>query len=214
MSVPERDPVLMWCEDGHTWINQGDGTVSPSWGLGGTHMRVADPLLCPEPALGGGARGVDGAEADGATNREPACLKPALGGNAWSDRDRPFDGTRWCAWWVREATGGAWHLTFHQGQESRLWAATYRCLDVRTGACLEVDRTWHVRRASLAEYPAYLRERWWTTPKGTLIGCWSTMDKGGAGYLIDRRSVEAWVSEAVAIGVAAAGSQLVLDVDA
>ena len=41
--------VLMWCEDGHTWIAQGDGSVSPSWGYGGTHMPVNDPTLCPEP---------------------------------------------------------------------------------------------------------------------------------------------------------------------
>ena len=47
--MSESDVVLMWCEDGHTWINQGDGTVSPSWGLGGTHMPVADPRVCPEP---------------------------------------------------------------------------------------------------------------------------------------------------------------------
>ena len=46
-------------------------------------------------------------------------------------------------------------------------------------------------RASLDEYPAYLRERWWTTPGGAkLVGCWSTMAKNGAGYLIDRRRVE------------------------
>ena len=41
--------LLRWCADGHTWIDQGDGTVSPSWGYGGTHMPVDDPLRCPEP---------------------------------------------------------------------------------------------------------------------------------------------------------------------
>ena len=223
--------VLMWCEDGHTWINQGDGTVSPSWGLGGAHMPVADPRVCPEPDRDedgqttcpscGGRRYIGVCDqCSGADDREsayppPACLKPALGGNAWDDRDLPFDGHRWCAWWVRKRKGGPWRLTFHQGQESRLWAATYRCLDVHTAEWFEVDRTWDVRPASLGQYPAYLRERWWTTPGGAkLVGCWSTMARSGAGYLIDRRQVERWVREAVEEGAATAGLQLALDVDA
>jgi hypothetical protein len=46
-----EEAVLMWCEDGHTWIDQGDGTVSPSWGYGGTHMPVDDATRCPEPRI-------------------------------------------------------------------------------------------------------------------------------------------------------------------
>ena len=218
--------VLMWCEDDHTWIVQEDGTVSPSWGYGGTHMPVDDPLLCPEPERDEQGRATcpscasryyvgacDECSRTGANAYPlPACLKPAIGGNAWSDRDLPFDGDRWCAWWVRK--GGAWHLTFNQGQESRLWAATYRCLDVHTGESFDVDRTWEARRASLDEYPAYLQQRWWTTPNGKLIGCWSTMEKNGAGYLIKRSLVETWVREAVDRGLSTAGMQLALDVDA
>ena len=225
--------VLMWCEDDHTWIVQEDGTVSPSWGYGGTHMPVDDPLRCPEPKrneLGQywcddcgdwkwtlcdclpGLSFAPWQEKEWCRAPSPACLKPAVGGNAWNDRDLPFDSDCWCAWWVRK--GGAWRLTFHQGQESRMWTATYRCLDVHTGETFAVDRSWEARRASLDEYPAYLRERWWTTPKGKLIGCWSTMEKGGAGYLISGRLVETWVREAVDRGVATAGMQLALDVDA
>jgi hypothetical protein len=51
-------------------------------------------------------------------------------------------------------------------------------------------------------------------PKGKLIGCWSTMEKGGAGYLISGRLVEAWVREAVERGESTAGMQVALDVDA
>jgi hypothetical protein len=226
--------ILMWCEDGHTWINQGDGTVSPSWGLGGTHMPVHDPLLCPEPErddegriagascagtffVGGSDEGAGGADAIGGHGvfPQPVCLKPAVGGNAWRDQYLPFDRSRWCAWWVRAGNADPWRLTLHQGHSSRLWAATYECLDVHTGERLEVDRTYEARRASLAEYPASLRERWWTTEKGgKLIGCWSTMRKDGAGWLIGRRLVETWVREAVADGTATAGQQLDLIVDA
>jgi hypothetical protein len=37
------------------------------------------------------------------------------------------------------------------------------------------------------------------------------MDKGGAGYLISRRQVEAWVRDAVERGDADVGRQLALD---
>lgn len=51
--LPEDDSVLMHrCEDGHGWKEQPDGTVSPSWGYGGTHATwegYDDPKLCPEP---------------------------------------------------------------------------------------------------------------------------------------------------------------------
>jgi hypothetical protein len=95
-----------------------------------------------------------------------------------------------------------------------MWAATYDCLDVHTGERIDVDRTWDARRASLDEYPAYLRKRWWKTEKGALMGCWSVMDKAGAGWLIQGPEVETWVCEAVAIGVATTGLQLTFDVDA
>lgn len=226
-------PTLMWCEDDHTWIVQDDGSVSPSWGLGGTRMLIDDPLRCPEPltnelgqywcgdcgewkrSLHDCLRGLSSSPwetKEWCRPPEPVCLKPAVGNQCWQDRDLPFDGHAWCAWWVRKAS--AWRLTFHQGQRSHRWAATYHCLDVHTGEWFDVDRSWDVRRASLDEYPAVLRERWWRTDKGVLVGRWSTLDTGGAGGLIAQRDVDAWVREAVALGVTTDGLQLALDVDA
>ena len=95
-----------------------------------------------------------------------------------------------------------------------MWAATYDCLDVHTGERIAVDQTWNARRASLDEYPAYLRERWWRSPSGAPVGCWSTMDKDGAGWLIAQGQVEDWVRESVELGVASTGLQLSFDVDA
>jgi hypothetical protein len=39
------------CEDGHSWTEHANGTVSPSWGLGGTEetWEGYDPKTCPEP---------------------------------------------------------------------------------------------------------------------------------------------------------------------
>jgi hypothetical protein len=228
-----EDAVLRWCAHGHTWIDQGDGTVSPSWGLGGTHMPVADPLLCPEPlrnddgaiwcadcfdwkhTLGDCIRGLSFSpweRDDWCRAPEPACLAPAVGGNAWRDRNLPFDSSAWSVWWMRRA--GPWLLTFHQGQNSRLWAATYDCLDIHTGDTFEVDRTWQARRASITELPPYLLDRWWKTENGTFVGCWSTRSRDGASWLIDRHDVEAWVRDGVQRGVADAGLQLTLEVDA
>ena len=150
-------------------------------------------------------------ETHGTPDEAFAYAHEAVGeGHRWEDAYLPFDDKCWCAWWVRN--GGPWRLTFSQGGVSLMWATTYDCLDVHTGEVFDVDRTWTARRARLEEYPAYLRERWWTTDKGTLIGCWSTMSKSGAGYLIERRQVEMWVREAVQAGVATAGQQLTLDV--
>jgi hypothetical protein len=200
-------PVVRWCADGHHWTDHGDGTVSPSWGYGGTHMPIDDPLLCPEPAAD-----TEHDDDDDGVYPAPACLLPAEGANAWSDRHLPFDDSAWCAWWVRK--DGPWRLTFHQGSTSRLWASTYRCLDVLTGERFDVDRSWQGRRARLEEYPAHLREKWWTSPGGALIGCWSTEDKGKAGWLLDHRQVERWVKSAGKRGDAEAGMQLALEIDA
>ena len=226
-----NDSVLRWCEDGHTWIDQGDGTVSPSWGLGGTHMPIEDALRCPEPMRNDDdeiwcedcgewkasiADCIQGLSFSPWENKKwcrspiAACLKPAIGGNAWRDQYLPFDDTCWCAWWVRK--DGAWLLTFHSGCSHRMWSTRYECIDVNTGDELDVDRTWQARRARLEEYPAFLRDRWWKTSKGKLIGCWSTLAPGGAGWLIDRKLVQSWVHDAVRAHVATVGQQLVLDV--
>ena len=223
---------MRWCDAGHTWIDQGDGTVSPSWGLGGTHMPVDDTTRCPAPrtdehgrywcedcakwkwSLHDCLQGLSFApweKKEWCRPPAPACLKPAVGdGHRWEDQYLPFDRRCWCAWWVRKQ--GPWSLTFHQGHASRLWTATYRCLDVHTGEFLDIDRAWSARRARIEEYPEYLRARWWSSSSGTLIGCWSTMRKDGAGYLIEGRLVETWVRDAVQCGVATSGQQLTLDV--
>lgn len=42
--LPDEDsPLRHTCEDGHTWIEQPDGTVYPSWGCGGTHHAFPGP---------------------------------------------------------------------------------------------------------------------------------------------------------------------------
>jgi hypothetical protein len=48
---PEDSPILHTCAEGHCWTEQPDGTVSPSWGYGGTHASFPDhdPKRCPEP---------------------------------------------------------------------------------------------------------------------------------------------------------------------
>jgi len=47
----EDAPLLHECEDGHHWTEQPNGTVSPSYGLGGTEETWPDynPKTCPEP---------------------------------------------------------------------------------------------------------------------------------------------------------------------
>lgn len=45
--------VMHECEDGHYWIVQPDGGVSPSWGFGLTSIRYEQPTdRCPEPERG------------------------------------------------------------------------------------------------------------------------------------------------------------------
>lgn len=52
----ERDGphgVLHECADGHTWVEQPDGGVSPSWGYGLTSVQYDQPPnRCPEPKRG------------------------------------------------------------------------------------------------------------------------------------------------------------------
>jgi hypothetical protein len=190
-----RDEVLRWCKYDHTWIDQGNGKVSPSWGYGGTMMPVDDPLLCPEPLrdergrmtcpscerkhFRGSCRDYPWQRPDCENpDPPPACLKPALGGNRWADRDLPFDGSDWCAWWVRK--DGPWRLTFHQANAGGgRWTSVYKCWDVATAESMLVDRTWQVRRARVEEYPDYLRERWWRGRGGQLVGKWRTPAPAG-----------------------------------
>lgn len=45
------ESLLHECEDGHTWTEQADGGVSPSWAMALTsvHYPGWDPRACPEP---------------------------------------------------------------------------------------------------------------------------------------------------------------------
>lgn len=48
---PQDSLLFHSCAEGHGWIEQPDGTVSPSWGYAGTHTSFPghDPATCPEP---------------------------------------------------------------------------------------------------------------------------------------------------------------------
>lgn len=104
--LPDEDsPLLHHCEDGHAWIEQPDGTVSPSWGYGGTHHAFPghDPKTCPEPErdadrryecpgchgrffTGHGTPGVmydPWNYEDGCSPPPPSCLKPAAKTARW-----------------------------------------------------------------------------------------------------------------------------------
>lgn len=102
---PEESPLLHTCEDGHRWTEQPDGTVSPSWGYGGTHASFPghDSATCPEPERDGQGRyqcpgcggwfwtghGEPGLMGDPWNYKEgcvvppPACRKPAIATARW-----------------------------------------------------------------------------------------------------------------------------------
>jgi hypothetical protein len=99
--------LLHTCEDGHSWREQADGGVSPSWGcaLTSVHFAGHDQRWCPEPARdeegrfecpGCGGRfwsghGTPGVMADPWTYDErcvpapPACGKPPVRTRRWDD---------------------------------------------------------------------------------------------------------------------------------
>jgi hypothetical protein len=101
----EESTLLHTCEAGHGWIEQPDGTVSPSWGYGGTHASFSDhdPKSCPEPErdeegryscpgcgesffCGHGERGVmcdPWNYKEGCVPPPPACLGPAVETKRW-----------------------------------------------------------------------------------------------------------------------------------
>jgi len=104
--LPAEDSMLLHtCAAGHSWIEQPDGTVSPSWGYGGTHASFPDhdPATCPEPERdehgrygcpGCGGRfytghGEPGVMCDpwnyeeGCTPPPPACRTPAARTSRW-----------------------------------------------------------------------------------------------------------------------------------
>lgn len=105
-ALPAEDsPLMHRCAEGHTWIEQPDGTVSPSWGLAGTHASFPghDPRSCPEPErdeqgryecpgcggrffAGHGERGVmcdPWNHKEGCTAPPPGCRKPAITSARW-----------------------------------------------------------------------------------------------------------------------------------
>jgi hypothetical protein len=121
-------PLLHQCAEGHVWTEQPDGTVSPSWGLGGTHAAFPghDPRTCPEPERdvagryrcpGCGGRfhsghGPAGVMCDPWNHREgcvappPACGLPAVESSRWmavkAELRRERGGVRpgWTRTWV------------------------------------------------------------------------------------------------------------------
>lgn len=91
------------CEDGHSWVEQEDGGVSPSWGMGLTSVRFEQgPRACPEPARDDGryecggcggrfymGHGTPGVMSDPwnydprCKPPEPACGKPPVRTERW-----------------------------------------------------------------------------------------------------------------------------------
>lgn len=47
----EGPTLLHYCEHGHSWTEQPDGGVSPSWAMAGSSIKYPgwDPRCCPEP---------------------------------------------------------------------------------------------------------------------------------------------------------------------
>jgi hypothetical protein len=116
---PDRDSLdsrvegvalLHTCDDGHSWTQQPDGGVSPSWGYGLTSVKYKgwDPALCPEPirnpdrtytCVGCGGdfytgHGTPGVMCDPwnfdkrCKPPEPACGKPAVETRVWVAGER------------------------------------------------------------------------------------------------------------------------------
>lgn len=132
--APEDSPLWHTCPDGHKWREQPDGTVSPSWGLAGTHFEFPDhdPASCPEPLRDdagcyecpgchgrfGGGHGTSGVRCDpwnhqpGCSPPPPACLKRASTTLRWMlvkeiPLGRPSTETRWIRSWVQLDSSGA-----------------------------------------------------------------------------------------------------------
>jgi hypothetical protein len=157
--------TLHMCAQEHTWVEHDGRTISVE--LGGPRSASSDPSVCPR------------------------CSQVATASRPFALRWLPFDDSFWCAWWVCPP-GGEWMLTFHQGFRSTGWRTVYDCIDVRSGERIEVDWTFGSRRASLSEYPARLRQRWWRKG-GKLLGVWSEFAPGLEGYIIKGEEVERWV---------------------
>jgi hypothetical protein len=170
----DRDPVLHHCADGHHWTDQGDGTVSPSWGSGGTRFAVADAKRCPEPAgtAAWGHRGPDcgavwhtgGCPCGSDAAVAPACLKPPVRSRAWSQRDGPWGESPYGCWWV-SLGGGPERPMLADGGLSCAW--TLLPVDLETGERtrrLDSARPGlRVRRIDFCDWPAWLRGAWRST---------------------------------------------------
>ena len=103
--LPDAGHLIHECEDGHSWREQPDGGVSPSWGMALTSVKYPgwDPTLCPEPKRNRDgtitcagcrtrfyiAHGTPGVMCDGWNYDErcqpapPACGKPAVKTLRW-----------------------------------------------------------------------------------------------------------------------------------
>ncbi len=178
------------CTEGHYWREHTDGTVTPSWGLGGTHLEVADAALCPEPATD--EQGLYACPSCGESHRPgevlqgmsctpweygegkrqecevpiPACAKPAVWTRRWGDQSLPWPdegpGSLYSLWWLSHRQDGQ-RLISHLGgggKEGR------EVIDMHTGEILRIasdDARWEAaatRRASLVDLPSEVRQAW------------------------------------------------------
>lgn len=102
--MTESRLLLYVCADGHTWTDQGDGTVSPSYGYGGTRLTWPgyDPQTCPEPERHESGWGyvcvcgerwyTGGCGCKRWRPPKPVCLKPPLYTFEWRDHTRTTSG--------------------------------------------------------------------------------------------------------------------------
>lgn len=120
------DESVLWhtCVDGHSWREQPNGTVAPSWGGAGTEVAFPghDPARCPEPERDGqgryecpgchgrfhGGHGTPGVMCDpwnfkpGCLPPPPACLKPAVSTLRWMlIKEIPLGRSAMEARWIR-----------------------------------------------------------------------------------------------------------------
>jgi hypothetical protein len=141
LKTPADDATwLHECEDGHHWQEHANGSVSPSYGYGGTELAWAgyDSKTCPEPARPGPGHGIKcptcgtffycghcpGPDDEVSIWNEPecappspACLKPIV----WSARWTP----------VKQLL----HREGRSGISERYegWTATWVPVDLETG---------------------------------------------------------------------------------
>jgi hypothetical protein len=177
------------CADGHYWREHSNGQVTPSWGLGGIFIDVADPSICPQPATdelgqydcpsceqkhrpGDGLRGHsctpweygEGKRAECEIPRA-ACGKPAVWTRRWGDRDLPWPSgaphALYTLWWIAHRDDRDQLVAFVSAR-----GATKQVIDLHTGEILNLhaeDGEWdpiRTRKARLSDLPTPLQQAW------------------------------------------------------